>query len=114
MPVLISMYWSDHGLISPIGMARRSMLHATNLRKRGQDILIILLPFDEEHLAHALCRLFLLTQAAQEERDSKIGEREVGYSLRAEEAQSEVPPGKEAIRRSLQPQKLAWTFLKRI
>ncbi|RZR88797.1 hypothetical protein BHM03_00016430 [Ensete ventricosum] len=56
------MYWSDHGLISPIGMARQSVLHATNLRKRGQDILIILLPFDEEHLAHALCRLFLLTQ----------------------------------------------------
>lgn len=77
MPVLTSMYWSDHGLISPVGVAWQSMLHTTNLRfaftncsmpypficrKRGQDILAILLPLDEEHLAHSLCSLFLLTQ----------------------------------------------------
>ncbi|RRT37580.1 hypothetical protein B296_00044200 [Ensete ventricosum] len=53
------------------------------------------------------------TGVAHEERESEHDECEVGYSLRAEEAQSGAPTGKGATRRDYQRWKPASMLLKR-
>ncbi|RWW37957.1 hypothetical protein BHE74_00056858, partial [Ensete ventricosum] len=51
--------------------------------------------------------------AAHEERDSEQDEREVGYSPRAEEAQSDAPTGKRSHKERLSTVETASMFLKR-